>query len=250
MVTADRSVAANTTLQVYLLGTVEFEALLRLQRRLHYEASGQRDQAILVVCEHPPLITVGRQGSRAHVLCGPEELRCRRWPIRWVNRGGGCLLHLPGQLAFYPILPLDRLGFTVPDYLERLHGAISALLGDFGIQSEWTVGRTGVSVGARPVAAVGVAVHDWVSYFGAWLNVCPDLELFKLVRWGGNGTAPMTSLMRERHGAVRPGMVRERLVDCFREGFGFERVALFSDHRLLDGETRRCKEQVVIQGER
>ena len=100
----------DSALQVYLLGTVDFEAALTLQRRLVYQISGERSLAALILCEHPPLITVGRKGSRAHILCGPEELCARRWPIRWVNRGGGCLLHLPGQLAVYPILPLDRLG--------------------------------------------------------------------------------------------------------------------------------------------
>src|SRR2546426_281708 len=92
------TVSSDTALQVYLLGTVDLEAVLRLQRRLHFEISGQRDQAILLLCEHPPVITVGRQGSRAHIFCGPEELRSRRWNVRWVNRGGGCLLHAPGQL--------------------------------------------------------------------------------------------------------------------------------------------------------
>src|SRR5262245_61745678 len=87
---------ADSVLQVYLLGAVDFEAALSLQRRLVYEVTGDRACAALVLCEHPPLITVGRQGSHAHILCGPEELRSRRWRIRWVNRGGGCLLHLPG----------------------------------------------------------------------------------------------------------------------------------------------------------
>src|SRR5438105_5903882 len=87
---------ATKSLQVYLLGTVDFEALLRCQRRLHYEISGDRDLAALVLCEHPPLITVGRHGSRAHILAEPRELALRGWRIRWVNRAGGCWLHQPG----------------------------------------------------------------------------------------------------------------------------------------------------------
>src|SRR3984957_11678561 len=78
-------------LQAYLLGTVDFEAALVLQKRLVYDISGNRSQAALILCEHPPCITVGRQGSRAHILYEPEELHQRRWPIRWVNRGGGWL---------------------------------------------------------------------------------------------------------------------------------------------------------------
>ena len=75
--------------------------------------AGDRDSACLILCEHPPLITVGRQGSRGHIRFDTEELFVRGWPVRWVNRGGGCLLHLPGQLAIYPILPLARLAVQV-----------------------------------------------------------------------------------------------------------------------------------------
>src|SRR5438270_12839658 len=103
----------GVALQVYLLGTVEFEALLRLQRRLHYEISGDRGQAALVLCEHPPLITVGRHGSRAQILLEAQELKLRGWPVRWVNRGGGCWLHQPGQLSVYALVPLDQLGLGV-----------------------------------------------------------------------------------------------------------------------------------------
>ena len=67
--------AGEPVLQAYLLGAVDFEAVLALQRRLVYEIAGDRRRAALVLCEHPPLVTVGRHGSRAHLLCEPEELR-------------------------------------------------------------------------------------------------------------------------------------------------------------------------------
>src|SRR5205809_360592 len=102
--------AADPALQVYLLGAVDFEAALAWQRRLAFNVAGDRASACLVLCEHPPIITVGRQGSRGHLRFDQEELQLRGWRVRWVNRGGGCLLHVPGQLAVYPILALDQLG--------------------------------------------------------------------------------------------------------------------------------------------
>src|SRR5581483_11812554 len=87
----------DTTLQAYLLGSVDFDAALRLQRRCHFDVTGDRTQAFVLACEHPPLITVGRHGSRAHIRFEPQDLQTRHWDVRWVNRGGGCLLHLPGQ---------------------------------------------------------------------------------------------------------------------------------------------------------
>src|SRR5262245_17773208 len=154
--------AVDTALQVYLLGSVDFEAALRFQRRLLYDVSGERQQAILVLCEHPPIITVGRHGSHAHLFYGSDELRARRWQVRWVNRGGGCLLHTPGQFAVYPILPLDRLGLGLEEYLARLQAVLADVLADFQIRGETRPGRAGLWVGSRPIAAVGVAVRDWV----------------------------------------------------------------------------------------
>src|SRR5262245_19296556 len=122
-------------LDVYLLGQVDFTALLALQRRLVYETSGRRDRAVLLLCEHGALSSVGRQGSRAQIHCDANELRLKGWPIRWVNRGGGCLLHAPGQIAVYPILPLDRLSLDLPDYLERLRTVLLDVTSDAGIRT-------------------------------------------------------------------------------------------------------------------
>ena len=121
-----------SALQVYLLGTVDFEALLRCQGRLHYEISNDRAQAALILCEHPPLITVGRHGSRAHILLEPADLQIRGWPVRWVKRGGGCWLHQAGQMSAYALLPLDRLGLTVPAYQHRLGEIVQAWQTHFG----------------------------------------------------------------------------------------------------------------------
>jgi lipoyl(octanoyl) transferase len=225
--------SADAVLQAYLLGTVDFEAALLFQRRLVYEVSGDRSMAALVLCEHPPLITVGRQGSRTHILCGPEELRARQWPVRWVNRGGGCLLHVPGQVAIYSILALDRFNLGLKAYLERLQRVVLAVLADFNIDGETRPDHPGVWVGSRLIAGVGVAVRNWVSYYGVALNINPALQLFRLVRCGGRDEEPMTSLERERRGRLRPAMVRERFLEHFAAQFPFSRTSLFSDHPSL-----------------
>jgi lipoyl(octanoyl) transferase len=222
---------AEGALEAYLLGTLEFDAALKLQRRLHYEITGERQRAALFVCEHPPLISVGRQGSRSQILWEPRELQTRRWPIRWVNRGGGCWLHLPGQFNVYAVVPLDRLGLSVRDYLETLGKVVTQTLGDFDIPAEVRDG--GVWIKSRMVAALGVAIRDWVSYYGFCLNAHPDLDPFRLVRCSRHSTDAMTSLERERRGRVRPAMVRERLVEKFQTVFGFERLSLFTDHPSL-----------------
>jgi len=222
------------SLHVYMLGAVEFEAALAFQRRLAYDVAGDRRRAALVLCEHhPPLITVGRQGSRAHIRCEPDELRARQWQVRWVNRGGGCLLHLPGQLAIYPVLALDQLGLGLQAYLERLQGVVIDLLAEFGVRGEMRHRNVGVWAGTRLIAGVGLAVRDWVTYFGAYLNLNPALDAFRLVRCGGPAEGPMTSLERERRGPLRPSLARERLLEHFAARFGFSQMSFFSDHPTL-----------------
>lgn len=223
----------DRTLQVYLLGSLAFEDALALQHRLVYEVAGNRSRAALILCEHPPGITIGRQGSRTHLLCEPEELRSRRWPVRWVNRGGGCLLHVPGQMMIYPILALDHLGFGLQAYLDRLQEVGLAVLADFGVRGETRPGQPGIWVGPRPIASVGVAVRDWVAYFGAAFNINPALDNFRLVRCGGPNDGPMTSLERERRGPLRPSLVRERFLEYFVARFQFAHTAIFFHHPSL-----------------
>jgi lipoyl(octanoyl) transferase len=179
------------------------------------------------------LITIGRQGSRRHILCEPDDLHARQWRVRWVNRGGGCWLHLPGQLAIYPIVPLDRFGLSVPEYVQALGEVICRVLDDFSVRINVRPGEEGVWAGSRLLAGIGVAVKDWVTYYGACFNLHPALDLFRLVRAHPGAPLPMTSLERERRGPVRPAMVRERFVEHFQERFRIPRLALFSDHRLL-----------------
>ena len=226
-----------TALQVYMLGTVDFDALLRFQRRLHYEIAGQRNQAALILCEHSSLITVGRQGSRAHILIDPRELMLRGWPIRWVNRGGGCWLHQPGQLAAYALVPLDRYGLTVPVYMQRLAQVVARWLGDFDVRNEVRDG--GVWVGERLLAGLGVAVRHWVSYYGLCLNIHPVLDDYRWVRSSAKAHEAMTSLERERRGRVRPSLARQRFIEHFQESFGFSRLSLFTEHPALRGSMER-----------
>jgi lipoyl(octanoyl) transferase len=226
-------------LQVYLLGMVEFDAALAVQRRLVYEVAGNPESAALVLCEHPPTLTIGREGSWRHVSADPIEFRTRRWPVRWVNRGGGCILQTPGQLAIYPILPLDRLGMGLRAYLDRLGEVLIDVLDEFSMRAHSRTPAPAVWVSGRPIAKLGVAVRNWVSYYGAFLNINPDLELFRMVDRKIETGGMMTSLERERHGPLRSSMVRERVIEYFAEQFGFTQTYLFTEHPLLRRKATR-----------
>ena len=92
-----------------MLGLVDFAEVQVLQRRIVYDL-GERGGAALILCEHPPTISIGRSGSRAHIAADDEMLQAMGIRTFYVNRGGGCVLHLPGQLVAYLLLPLEVYG--------------------------------------------------------------------------------------------------------------------------------------------
>jgi len=213
-------------LRAYLLGTLTFDETAVLQRRLMYEVAGDPSAATVLLLDHPPGITIGREGSRIHVHLGGDALKSRGWSTQWVARGGGTMLHLPGQVACYPLLPLDRLGLTVAAYLDRLHEAVLDILAESNIRGEVDPSRPGVFVNGRRIAHVGAAIRNFVSGYGIVLNVNPDLEPFHDVACDGD-SEPMTSLQRETIHRVRLSGVRQQFVEAIQKRFGFTRVSLF-----------------------
>jgi lipoyl(octanoyl) transferase len=220
--------------EVYMLGLVDFSEVQQLQRRIVYNL-GEQDGAALVLCEHEPTISVGRCGSRAHIGPDDEALRGLGIKVHWVNRGGGCVLHLPGQLAAYFLLPLDSFGLTLNDYLDRLHATILAVLEEFDLHGTIRPDLPGVFSGPARIATVGVAVNRWIAYHGLTLNVSPYLEGFDVLEEPGIGKAPLryTSMeaRRQRHTAM--AKVREALIRHLEQIFGLERHHVYTHHPLI-----------------
>jgi len=203
-----RSQDPDTT--AHLLGTVDFQRCLALQQRLVYESDAAQDGRItLLLSEHPACVTVGRAGSRTHVRLAPRELERRGWRMAWVNRGGGCLVHSPGQLAVYPIVPLSWHGWTVGEYLRRLQGGLYGALAEAGFASEPREGRFGLWARSGQLAAVGVAVKNWITYYGAYVNVNPELGRYRAVMTDAIDGTTMSSLAVERRKRVRMTTIRE-----------------------------------------
>lgn len=217
-------------LQAYLLGTLDFDRAVALQRRLAYEATGETPAPAVVICDHPPEITVGRHGSRAHLRLTDEELAARQLSVRWVARGGGVVLHAPGQVHCYPILPLHELGLTPAAYVNGLCEVIADLCRSFGLRFTLDANTPTVRVYGRRVAEIGVAVRNGVTAFGAVVNVNPDLELFRGI---GPDPVPMTSLQRECPTPVRVPAVRQRLLELLAARFSFDRVSVFHQHPMF-----------------
>jgi lipoyl(octanoyl) transferase len=233
------SATNSASLEVHLLGTVDFDAALFLQERMVYELSGRADaQGALLICEHPPLVTVGREGSRAHIRCSDEELRARLLETRWLNRGGGCLVHVPGQLAIYPILPLARLELGLTAYRRTLENAVIDACRKQRIVAQRDEDRPGVFCRTGQLAHVGFAMKSWVTYHGMFLNVFPRLSWSKLAQATDNAP-PITSLQRERNAPISMHAVRESLIRHLSARWGYEQHHVYTGHHLW-GRTRKA----------
>ncbi len=230
----------SPAVETFLLGRIDYRRCLELQRRLIGEIGGRDDgQIALLLCEHPPVVTVGRGGSPGEIATDSRLLRSRQIEVRWVNRGGGCLLHCPGQLAIYPLVPLRWHGFSVGEYLERLLAGIVETLDELGIRGHTPPGQSGVWGRTGQLAAVGVAVRNWVTYYGAYLNVCPSMGLFRLVDSDPVGQTRMSCLVAEHRGRVRMTTVRAGLVRHLAEALGCTRYHLYTGHPLLRSDPGR-----------
>ena len=231
-----RTSPADGALEVFLLGLVDFDAALFLQERLMMNVA-QRDDGYgaLLICEHPPLITIGRSGSQAEVRCDKQELTARQIDVRWLNRGGGALLHVPGQLALYPILPLARRRLGLAAYRERLEQTVIDTCREMRIRAWRQPGGADVCCRGGMVASVGVAVRQGVSSHGLFVNVNPWMDVMALVK---SATGRASSLASELGLPVSMASVRESLIRRLAARLDYQRYHLYTGHPLLR-RTRR-----------
>jgi lipoate-protein ligase B len=149
-----------------------------------------------------------------------------------VSRGGGVMLHLPGQVACYPILPLDVLNLAPADYVNELLETGIELLGKFNIQGVIDPDRPGIRANGRRIIHLGAAIRDRITSFGLVVNVNPDLDLFHKIHCDGDDV-PMTSIQRESNCRLRISGIRQQLVELISNRFGFDRVSIFHNHPSL-----------------
>lgn len=202
------------------LGLVPYADALALQRRLAtLRADGCVDD-ILVLVEHPPVITLGRAGRKAHLRLPESTLTELGIEFFEIERGGDITYHGPGQLIGYPILNLTDHGRDVHRYLRRLEEVLITTLGRFKITAGRSSGRTGVWVGERKIASLGIHIGRWVTRHGFALNVDMDLTPFGLIVPCGIQDAAMTSMAQELSRPISMCEVTDTLVECFEAEFG------------------------------
>lgn len=206
-----------TTIPVLDWGrTVYSDALARQVALVEQRIAGDVGDT-LVFTEHEPVFTLGmRAGAEAHLLWDEDRLAREGLTAVKTNRGGDITYHGPGQIVGYPIVSLAARR-DLHAYLRFLEEVLIRAVARFGLAASRREGRTGIWLGRRKVAAIGVAVRRWVTYHGFALNVDPDLGHFQgIVPCGiGAGDGTVTSLRAELGHGPEPAAVRQALADEF-----------------------------------
>jgi lipoyl(octanoyl) transferase len=186
--------AAVIDLHVHWLGRKDFASALALQEKIvaaKREDPSQLDELLLL--EHEPVYTIGRTPDQSSLL-GAAHLP---HPLFAINRGGQATYHGPGQLMGYPIIDLRRCGQDLHKYLRWLEHLLIELLAEHGIAASRRESLTGVWVGGRKIASIGVGVRHWITMHGFALNVCGDLSPFDQIVPCGINNVAMTSMEKE-----------------------------------------------------
>lgn len=190
---------------VLYLGRVPYSTAESLQRTLLSLRKAGRIENTLLLLEHPPVITLGRNASLENVLASPEFLAQRGIELHEIDRGGDVTFHGPGQLIAYPIFDLrsfePKIGAV--EFVRRLEEVLIRICGDYGIATQRIKGLTGVWTYALPnkpeakIAAIGVHISRGVTTHGFALNVTTDLDYFSFIVPCGISNKPVTSIARE-----------------------------------------------------
>ena len=208
------------------LGLIGYAEAWALQKRIVAARKAGAIEDVLLVCEHPHVITQGRNGKREHLLASEHVLRQKGVEFHETSRGGDITYHGPGQIVGYPILNLGAIRRDVVWYVRTLEEAMIRATAEFGITAERVAGKTGIwmRVGNTEdkLAAIGVHISRWVTSHGFAYNVSTDLRYFDLIEPCGIADRKATLLEKLLGRTVEQEEVAPRIARHLGELFGRE----------------------------
>jgi lipoyl(octanoyl) transferase len=209
------------------LGLLSWSDAYALQQRVVAARKSGVIDDVLLFCEHPHVLTLGRNASQKNLLASENVLRQKNVELRETNRGGDITYHGPGQIVGYPILNLDPIHRDVHWYVRTLEEAMIRAAADFGISAYRIPGKTGIwvqppgNIPEEKLAAIGVHISRWVTSHGFAFNVSTDLRYFDLIIPCGIADRKATSLEKLLNRAVSLNEAKPRLIHHLSELFSF-----------------------------
>jgi lipoyl(octanoyl) transferase len=212
------------TFEVRRLGRVAYGDALAFQRELYEERRAGRVGDVLLLLEHPHVITLGARSdaSRTNILATPERLEALGVEVVETGRGGDVTYHGPGQLVAYPIFDLRPDRMDVHRYVRDLEEVMIRTCGEFGIEAGRIGGLTGTWVKGAKVGAIGVRISRWITSHGFAFNVSTDLDYFNLIIPCGIRDHGVTSLARLLGREVPMREIEDHAITHFQDIFAFD----------------------------
>ena len=208
------------------LGLIPYAEAYALQKRVVAARKLSGIEDVLLFCEHPHVITQGRNGKKEHMLAGENVLRQKGVEFFETSRGGDVTYHGPGQIVAYPILNLGAIRRDVVWYVRMLEEAMIRATAEFGIEAKRESGKTGIWVGegklGEKLGAIGVHISRWVTSHGLAYNVSTDLRNFELIVPCGIADRKVTSLEKLLGRTVKLAEVKPKLAKYLGEVLGLE----------------------------
>jgi lipoyl(octanoyl) transferase len=230
------------------LGLIGYAEAYALQKRIVAARKAEAIEDVLLLCEHPHVITQGRNGKREHLLVSEHVLRQKGMEYHETSRGGDITYHGPGQTVGYPILNLGAIRRDVVWYVRTLEEAMIRATADFGITAERVAGKTGIWVRAgnteEKLAAIGVHISRWVTSHGFAYNVTTDLRNFDLIVPCGIADRKATSLEKLLGRNVERAEVAPRIAKHLGKLLGLE-MKESSTNELLE-KLERAEQAVMV----
>jgi lipoyl(octanoyl) transferase len=213
-------------LEVRRLGIVPYGEALALQRELVEDRKADRVPDLLLLLQHPPVLTLGVRGDggRGNIVAAPERLRELGVEVVETGRGGDVTYHGPGQIVGYPILDLKPDRCDVHVYVRDVEEVMVRVCADYGLSAGRIPGLTGTWIGSEKIGAIGVRISRWITSHGFAFNVATDLEHFKLIVPCGIPDRGVTSLERASRRRIPMAEVEDAVVRHFSTVFGREPV--------------------------
>jgi lipoate-protein ligase B len=169
--------------QVLDLGLLDYSAAWERQKAIFAQVKEGSIPDTLILCQHHPVITLGRSAQRQDILLPDDKLREKGISVYQIERGGGITYHGPGQLTAYPVFNLAHIKKDIHFYLRLLEEVALDTLSALGVYAGTSLGLTGAWVGSRKIASIGIAIKNWITFHGLSLNLKEDdLSNFSLIR--------------------------------------------------------------------
>jgi len=228
------------------LGLIAYGSACELQGQIVEARKANAIPDVLLFCEHPHVITLGRNGNMNHLRASQRVLERMNVELRWSDRGGDITYHGPGQIVAYPILDLAQHRRDIRWYVEQLEEVMIQTTKDFGVASKRVEGVHGAWIDGvaneEKIGALGVHISRWVTSHGLAYNVCSDLRYFDLIVPCGIEGKRVTSLERVLGRRIGVYEVRDRLASHF--SVVFNRNLQQITHAQLAESLRLARETV------